>query len=66
MPAVLRPAVALGFLVVAIYLATTFGIVALIANGYGYLTYGFLAIYLLPLLTRGVWLIAQGRKAIAV
>ncbi len=65
MPAVLRPAIALGFLVVAIYLAATFGIVDLIANGYGYLTYGFLVIYLLPLLTRGVWLLEKGRQATA-
>jgi len=66
MPAIMRPAIALGFLVVAIYLAATFGIIALIRNGYGYLTYGFLAIYLLPLLTRGVWLIVKGQPAASV
>jgi uncharacterized membrane protein YkvI len=64
MPTILRPAIAIGTLVAAIYLATTFGLVDLIARGFGYLTYGFLAVYLVPLLTRGTWLIFKGARQI--
>ena len=37
------------------FLASRFGLVALIANGYRALAYILLAVYILPLLTVGVW-----------
>ena len=57
MPRPLRPAIAVGVMLVAVYAATAFGLVDLIAKGYGTLTWYFLAIYVLPLLTWGLWLL---------
>lgn len=36
-------------------LLATFGIIALIAQGYGTIAWGFFAVYVLPILTIGVW-----------
>ncbi|TWI02672.1 putative membrane protein YkvI [Luteimonas cucumeris] len=55
MPQSLRPALAVGVMLVSVYAATAVGLVDLIAQGYGTLTWVFLAIYVLPLLTVGVW-----------
>jgi uncharacterized membrane protein YkvI len=57
MPQALRPALAVGVMLVAVYAATAVGLVDLIAKGYGTLTWLFLAIYVLPLMTWGVWLL---------
>jgi uncharacterized membrane protein YkvI len=42
-------------LVISIFVANRFGLVALIANGYRILSYVFLAVYVLPVMTYGVW-----------
>lgn len=42
-------------LVASIFVADRFGLVALIANGYRILSYAFLAVYVLPVMTYGVW-----------
>jgi uncharacterized membrane protein YkvI len=42
--------------------ASSIGIVDLIANGYGTLAWGFLAVYVLPLLTVGVWKLRMGQN----
>jgi len=42
-------------LVVAMLLADRFGLVTLIARGYRALAYVLIAVYVLPLLTYGVW-----------
>ena len=47
---------------VAVYAATAVGLVDLIAKGYGTLTWYFLAIYVLPLMTWGVWLLWRRRS----
>jgi uncharacterized membrane protein YkvI len=39
----------------SIFIAERFGLVALIAKGYRLLAWIFLAVYVLPLLTFGVW-----------
>ncbi len=57
MPQSLRPALAIGVMLLAVYAATAVGLVDLIARGYGTLTWFFLAIYVLPLLTWGLWLV---------
>lgn len=44
-----------GMLVISIFVATRFGLVTLIARGYRALAYGFLAVYLAPVLTYGLW-----------
>jgi uncharacterized membrane protein YkvI len=50
-----------GILVVSIFIATRFGLIALIANGYRVLAYVFLGIYVLPLLTYGVYRVARAK-----
>jgi uncharacterized membrane protein YkvI len=50
-----RLTIALALLAGCMFLATRFGLVALIANGYRALAYILLAVYVLPLLTIGVW-----------
>lgn len=59
LPQFARPAVAIGFLGVAIFVAEKFGIVDLIAKGYGLLTLVFIAVLIAPLLTVGVWKIIK-------
>jgi uncharacterized membrane protein YkvI len=48
-----RLGVAGGLLVVAIWMADRFGLVKLISDGYGYITYGFWILFLLPILVIG-------------
>jgi len=48
-------------LVIAMLLAERFGLVTLIARGYRALAYVLIAVYVLPLLTYGVWLLLQRR-----
>ncbi|HWE46332.1 MAG TPA: hypothetical protein VG407_09925 [Caulobacteraceae bacterium] len=64
MPKWARAAIALGLLVCSIYLATTIGIVDLVAKGYGYSTWVFLGLVAVPMLTRGLWLITRRRTAV--
>ncbi|HET6564283.1 MAG TPA: hypothetical protein VFG52_02620, partial [Xanthomonadales bacterium] len=35
---------------------SVFGVIALVARGYGAMAWGFVLVYLLPLVTRGIWL----------
>lgn len=51
----LRLAISLALLIFCMVLADRFGLVALIANGYRALAYILLAVFVLPLLTFGVW-----------
>ncbi len=55
MPRALRPALAVGIMVVSVYAASAIGLVDLIAKGYGYLTYAFIALLIVPVLTIGLW-----------
>lgn len=57
MPNWVRPAVALIILFTAVVLADAIGLTGLVAKGYGTITWGFLLVFVLPLLTYGVWLI---------
>ncbi len=50
----LRPTIAIGFLIAGALLAQ-FGLIGLIARGYGTITVFFLVIYALPIVTVGVW-----------
>lgn len=54
-----RPAVALGFLAAGA-LISRFGLIGLIASGYGTLTLVVIAVYVVPVLTLGVWRIRAG------
>jgi uncharacterized membrane protein YkvI len=55
MPRMLRPALAVAVMVVSVYAASAVGLVDLIAKGYGLLTYAFILLLILPVLTIGVW-----------
>jgi uncharacterized membrane protein YkvI len=63
MPRGLRPALALGIMVIAVFVASSFGIIDLIGRGYRYSSYFFLLVFLLPLAVRGVWLLLCGVDA---
>ncbi len=56
-----RLTIALVLLVGCMFLAGRFGLVSLIANGYRALAYILLAVYVLPLMTLGVWRLSRGR-----
>jgi uncharacterized membrane protein YkvI len=54
-----RGALALGLLAVCMLIADRVGLVSLIANGYRALAYVLIAVYVIPLLTIGVWRLAK-------
>ncbi len=54
MPSFIRPAVAVALLVVASLMAQ-FGLIDLIAKGYGTITWGFWLVFVIPVLTVGIW-----------
>ncbi len=62
MPDWLRPVVALLILFVAVILADAIGLTTLIAEGYGTITWGFLLVFVLPVLTYGVWRIFKDAR----
>jgi uncharacterized membrane protein YkvI len=51
-----------GMLVISIFVATRFGLVTLIANGYRWLAYAFIAVFVIPLLTYGLWSCLRSRQ----
>lgn len=53
LPGKLRPVFALTGLIISTYLATSIGIIDLVAHGFRYSTYYFLLIFVLPLMTIG-------------
>jgi uncharacterized membrane protein YkvI len=57
MPDWMRPAVALSILFTAVVVADAIGLTGLIAKGYGTITWAFIIILFVPLLTWGVYLI---------
>lgn len=61
LPTMARPVVAITLLIIGAALAQ-FGLIGLIARGYGTLTRIFLVVILLPLLTWGVWQIVEADK----
>lgn len=65
MPNGMRPVVALVILITAVIVADAIGLAALVARGYGTITWGFLLVFVLPLLTWGVWLMRRGQPSAA-
>jgi uncharacterized membrane protein YkvI len=53
-----RVALSMFVMVIAVFLADRFGVITLIAKGYRGLTVVFLLVYILPLLTYGLWMLA--------
>jgi uncharacterized membrane protein YkvI len=65
LPQWIRPVIAIVAFSLAIVLAEVFGLVSLIADGYGSLTWFFIAVYILPLMSYGVWRIyTAGRQTL--
>jgi len=63
MQKLIRPVLAIFILLIALFLASRFGLIQLIANGYGILTIGFIVVFVTPLLTIGVYKIGvQSRE----
>ena len=63
MPKLMRSAIAILILLIALFLATKFGLIQLIANGYGILTIGFILVFVIPVLTIGPYkMIVQFRR----
>ncbi len=61
MPKWLRPALAIGIMTGSVYAAAGIGLVDLIAKGYGYLTYAFIVLLIIPVLTVGLWRLVRNR-----
>lgn len=59
MPAWLRPAVSLTIMCLALFVAGKVGLISLIAQGYGLLTYLFLGVFIIPLFTVGLYRLMQ-------
>jgi uncharacterized membrane protein YkvI len=55
LPTLGRLLLAAGILVLSVFAATEFGLVALIARGYRALAALFIAVYVVPLLLHGLW-----------
>jgi uncharacterized membrane protein YkvI len=55
MPRALRPALAVGIMVLSVFAASAVGLVGLIDRGYGLLTYAFIVLLVVPVLTIGVF-----------
>jgi uncharacterized membrane protein YkvI len=49
-------------LIVAVFLADRVGLVGLIANGYRFLAWAFLIVYVAPLLILGSWRLIRDRE----
>ena len=62
MPVRLRPAIAIGMLSIGA-LSAQVGLMELIASGYGTITWGFIIVFVIPVLTLGVWNILQAHPA---
>ncbi len=58
-----RLAIALAILTGSAFAAQRFGLVTLIANGYRWLAYAFLGLYVLPVMTLGLWRVWTGRTS---
>ena len=65
MPRWLRPSVAIVVLLLSVVLAVRFGIIDLIARGYGLLTWAFIAVFAVPLATIGAWRIWRSSPDVA-
>ncbi|CAN5133157.1 hypothetical protein BH09PSE3_BH09PSE3_21580 [soil metagenome] len=61
LPKAFRLAVIVTLLIVSVFVADAFGLIALIASGYRLLAWVILAVYLLPLFTIGLWQLKTGR-----
>jgi uncharacterized membrane protein YkvI len=59
LPAAARLAVTAALLIGSVFVAARFGLVALIASGYQWIAYAILGVYVLPLVTYGLWRVTR-------
>ncbi len=59
MPRAMRPTIAVTVMLISVYAAGAIGLIDLIAKGYGWLTYAFIVLLIIPVLTIGVWQITR-------
>lgn len=64
-PQVMRAVIALVFIGIAVLLASRFGIIDLIARGYGLLSFGYILVVIVPLLTLGSWHITKNWRRVS-
>lgn len=60
-PKWMRPAITVGCVIIGV-LISSFGLTGLIAKGYGTITWGFFILYVVPILTLGVYKIIKANK----
>jgi len=65
LPSSARFIIAGGILTGSIFLADHFGLVTLIARGYRGLAYTMLLLYVVPLMTYGIWWLRKGRSVVS-
>jgi uncharacterized membrane protein YkvI len=63
-PAWARAAIAAAIMVAAVFVADRVGLVALVDKGYGFMAWIFIATFLIPILTYGVWRIARAQRLV--
>jgi uncharacterized membrane protein YkvI len=56
-----RAVTAVVLMLISTVIGARTGLIALVAQGYGMITYGFILLFMLPVLTVGVWRIARSR-----
>ncbi|MGE0582133.1 MAG: hypothetical protein AB7P31_08420 [Steroidobacteraceae bacterium] len=61
LPRVIRPVLATAIMALSVYAAGAVGLIDLIAKGYGALTWAFIALLIVPVLTVGLWRITTRR-----
>ena len=50
-----RLAIGIALLIISIFVANAIGLVGLFAKGYGTLTWGYLIVFVIPVVTIGLW-----------
>jgi len=61
LPRWMRPMIASGLIIISIGISS-FGLINLIAKGYGTISWGFFAVFIIPLLTLGIYKIIKSRS----
>lgn len=65
MPRLMRPALSGSIMLMSVYAASAIGLVELIAKGYGWLTWAFIALLIVPVLTVGIWKLYRREPEVA-
>lgn len=66
LPAWARTAIAGLTMIISVFAAARFGLVALVARGYGIMAWVFIAVFMIPILVWGVWRMVRPGKQLAL